>query len=378
MKNGTRVIKRSSARNYSYISAQKRLDETVVPYNQQVLNSLAVDNVPIYYYNALHIGLPCSCEQQDSVIAYEDEKDDGLTTSLTQTHSSRNLVIGKQGGSTFSDFDGVEIIDADSINSFFGESSMIETTDDYDLIDDGGDYAPVEEIVENYSGESSIYAGHNVNCGLCYRTGFVPSHSLQRGIRIVLTHHNVVEAVGYFVNNAEFPFRFERLNDDGLIEFALTVPKYYVKALFSIRNNHAILNDSIYYNGDVLTETILRNNAGKTLAVQINSKAFTHVTIEFLTNAEMIQSNWAAINKTLDYTLLETIGNLQVILPMTIGSVGAGDLIAAPSRNLYVKVVDIEHSTTATMRRLGWSASCRVLQPTETLRKLFFNRTFNL
>ena len=246
MRQGRPTIKRVNARNFVQESSQQRLDETVVPYNKQILNSLAVDFVPIMYYNSLHFGLPCSCEQQDTVsnldpdaVGYPDE-----ITRSSQTDTGRSFVIGKDGGSTFGDFDDVEVINEETLHTMFGDNgSSIDSEDEYDLdlVDETDAYAPVEEVVEMYNSDNAIFAGHNVNCGLCYRTGFIPSHGLNRGMRTVLTHHDIQEAVGYFLNQGEYPYRFERLVDDGYVTFRIKVPKYYVSASFSIRNNLAVL-----------------------------------------------------------------------------------------------------------------------------------------
>ena len=74
--------------------------------------------------------------------------------------------------------------------------------------------------------------------------------------------------------------------------------------------------------------------------------------------------------------MLETVSNLQAIIPPYVGACVAGDLIAAPTRNLYMKVVSVTYAQTSKMRRLEWQADCRVLQPQEALRKLFFERPF--
>jgi hypothetical protein len=383
MRQGVETIKRMHARNFVQTSSQKRLDEVVPAYNNQITNSLAVDCVEIQYYNALHSGLPCSCEQQDSVIDFDDNDEvEALVQYVQESSISRDIVVHKQAGSTFGDADHIEVFDAGNANSLFGDNGAnIDSDDDYDtnVAQGSDDYAPIEEEIEVYSGDNSLFAGHNVNCGLCYRTGFIPSHGLQHGIRIVLTHHHVTDTLGYFLNNAEYPFRFERLGEqDSFVEFVVAVPKYHSKAVFSIRNGCNVLNDNLYTEDySVLNQEYIRRNAGKTVTIRVCSNCFTHVSIEFHNHAEPIRANIPNVAKNLDYTMLETIGNLQVILPPNIGSVGAMDLIAIPSRNLYLKVVDITHVTTAKMRHLEWQATCRVLQPQESLRKLFFNHSFS-
>lgn len=59
IKRGTRTIARVHAKNYTHKEAQKRLDETVAPFNQQYQNALHIDSVEIDYYQVqLKVGVP--------------------------------------------------------------------------------------------------------------------------------------------------------------------------------------------------------------------------------------------------------------------------------------------------------------------------------
>jgi len=359
VKQGIKTIKRRHARNFVQDSSQKRLDEVVPAYNAQVLNALSVDYVTIFYYNILKIGTNCTCEKHDDNIA-------DITSNTSPNVSS-------QSDNNWKESQEYEIVDASSYGSMFGDNnSFNDTEDDFD----DEDFTP-EINVEKFASSDTIFAGNNINCGICYRSGFLPGYSLQRGTRIVLTTFDIVNAKGYHIDSSEQPYVINRLTDVGYIEYTISVPKYYKKAVFSIRNNHTVTRDVFFdINNNVVTQAYLSNNAGKKISIRVKADQFTHAVIEFHYDADDIRANIPNINKTLDYTLLETIGNLQVILPMTIGNVSAGDHIAIPTRNLYLKVVDIESSTTSTNRKLEWRATCRVLQPQESLRKLFFNKPF--
>ena len=379
MRQGMRTIKRVHARNFVQESSQKRLDESVVPFNHQVLNSLDVDYVPIYYYSSLHTGLPCSCEQQDTLTEFDSSAPDNTEIIRdSQTSTSHDIIIGLEGNNSYTDPNIVEVIDQSSYYSMFGDAGANDDSDDdYDLNIEGPDpYAPIEPEIEMYNSDSALFGGRNINCGLCYRTGFIPSHSLERGMRLVLTHHNIVDAVGYFVNKAQFPYRFERLDEQGYIQFNFMVPKYFANATFTIRNNLDILHDKLYYGAQIVDINLLRQLAGKSIVVNVKAKSFTHVSITFHQNIEMMRINIPNISRQLDYTMLETVSNLQAIIPPYVGACVAGDLIAAPTRNLYMKVVSVTYAQTSKMRRLEWQADCRVLQPQEALRKLFFERPF--
>lgn len=357
IKRGIKTIERSRARNNSQNAANIRLNETVVPFNHQVINALSVDYVPITYYNVLKTGKNCTCEKHDSNIAHN--------TSNTSPNTS------KQDGA-WNQPENYEVVDASSYHTMFGDQQS-----SVDYADEDDSFAPLEEEMETFSSHDSLFAGSNNNCGICYRSGFVPGYSLQRGTRNVLTTYDIVDADGYHIDSSESPYEINKLNNIGYVEYKVLVPKYYIHANYSIRHNQEILRESLYNeDGDVITNAYLNSNRGKLISVRVAAPRYTHVVIEFHYNMDPILGNIPNISKTLDYTLLETIGNLQVILPPVLTSVNAGDLIAIPTRNLFMKVVDIEDYSTSFMRKLEWRATCRILQPQEALRNLFKAKKF--
>lgn len=364
MAQGIRPIARTHGKDYNYREAQRRLDEHVAPFNSQVINALHVDSVEIKYYQGVHSGIPCSCEKGDNV-------------SVTNEDSGTiNYTIGKSSGKSIAENANFEVVDAASINSMFGDNGTnLETDDEYE--DASDEFTPIDNYdnsgnVEHYNGEDSLFAGRNVNCGLCGRTGYIPGYTMLRGMRTLFSHRDVVESVGYNIDSSSFPYKIDRLSNVGYVTFALLVPKYYVAATFSIRDNLIIKRDFILFNNVPLTDAMLRANLGATIMIQIKSDSFTHVVIEFEFDTKIIHANIPNISRTLDYTMLETIGNLNVVLPPNICTVTAGDIIAIPKRNLQLKVVDISYTQTAKMKHIEWTASCRVLQPQENLRKMNF------
>lgn len=357
MKFGIKTISRNHARNYNYESSQKRLDETVTAFNSQVLNALNVDYVPVHYYNIMKTGINCTCEKHSEVIT-------------TDRHSNPNT--GSNSDETWAEVHDYEVVDASSYNSMFGDNSNFDSSDD-----DGEEFEPQLDNIENYTSADSLFAGSNNNCGICYRTGFLPGFSLQRGTRLVLTTYDIAHSVGYSIDSGEQPYIINKLIPDGYVEYDIAVPKYYCKAKFSIRNNTEICHDTLFTNlNTVLSNSIIKAHCGKTLTIRCRASNFSHIVIEFFFDADEIRANIPNTSKTLDYTMLETVGNLQVILPMTIGNITAGDHLAIPSRNLYLKAVDIENYSTSTMRRLEWRVTCRVLQPQEALKRLSFGYFF--
>ncbi len=356
MKRGTPTIKRIHGRNYHFKQSQARLDETVLPFNSQVLNSLEVDFVPVQYYTIVRSGLSCTCDK------VEIPK---VTTGIP--------VVAKQGGASNStnSEEVFEVFTKDKFNSLFGDSPANKEVDDSEDpygFDENED-VPVTNI-------SQIFEGGNTNCGVCYRSGYFNSYDMHRGTRLTLGTLNYLDAEGYNIDYSEAPNSFNRLHDDGYVLYQIVMPKYVKEVRYSVRNNVSIITEGILYdnNMNVLSSSYLQTNQGKKVEIVVREPKFTHVVLEFFTNIDPMKVNFAGISKSLDYTTLETLGNISIVLPMTISTVNSGDVIAAPSRNIYLKVVDVEFAQTATMRKLEWRVQCRVLQPTEALKRIAYHR----
>jgi hypothetical protein len=247
----------------------------------------------------------------------------------------------------------------------FGEQ---QTADDEAAEDE---FAIDEESVNPHMVDHIL--GSSTDCGICYKQGFVPGYVPLGYEHRLLGVHNVSDIYGYFMNRTCSPTRFE-LEDyaRGYIDFEIDVPLYFHHVKISIRNNTSILPEPVMYDklGAVLTLDMLRLNAGATMTIRIKEAAFTHAVIDFDIGAEPLRTNLSQGNKTLDWTMFDTFGTLQAILPVTIPEVAVGDVLHVPSRRQTFKVTDITFLRTAKDYALDWSVNIRVLQPQESLKHL--------
>lgn len=204
------------------------------------------------------------------------------------------------------------------------------------------------------------------DCGICYRSGFVPGFEQYGKRRFVFTTHDVVDIQGYNIDRSAAPHDFNRLHRKAYVEFDLHVPKYFKSANYSVRNGHTVLNESLYVAPDVpCTLAYLKSVAGTVVRIRVTTETFTHVVLVFDLGTEEVVANIAQLSKQTDWTVFETIGNLNVVLPMTIREVTVGSLLWLPKKGIGLRVVDTPFMRVADGRNLDWSVNTRVAQPQE-------------
>lgn len=347
---GTGTIQRKNARNYSHKSADARLKEAVAPYQQQGLNALKVDSFEVYYYPVAQGTTICTCKQTEIIPEYSRLEE---PPTLVKQDQSRNPIM------------------IDYTRTLFGSANENGSNKNSDS---DGDFDELEidddQDTENPVMDSTFAT--KANCGICYRTGFVPGYNRYGRERVVLATQHITDAYGYHVDVTEAPHRCNKLDTrTGYIEYELNVPKYFRQAFYSVRNNTDILHDALHTTDDVqLTLADLKNAAGKTLLVRVHAPALTHVVVEFDLGTDPVLANMAQYSKSLDWTLFDTLGNISLNLPMTIPTVSSSDLVYVPQRNLTLKITDVTYLRTSKDANLDWSVSTRVLQPMEAAKHI--------
>lgn len=343
MSRGLPNIRRTHARNYIPVEADLRLKEVTQPYQNQGLNALGVDCYEVLLYLKQMSSRQCTCR----AIQVESELGSMPITDIQHT-----------------DIGGAHEITMDWKRPLFGEphEARFEETDGDNIDDYGFDDAEPEPMAAQLI-ESTP------DCGICFRSGFVPGFVQYGKHRTVFTTHDVVDVVGYTVDRSAGPHVFEKLHANACVGFDLHVPKYFKHVSISIRNNKTILDDVLFLD-QALTHADLLANRGKTLRVLVRADYFTHVVVVFDLGTEPVYANIAQITKATDWTLFNTIGNLNVVLPMTIPELPTGSIIAVPKHGVVLTVTDTPFLRTADGRNLDWSVNTRVVQPQETTMKI--------
>lgn len=358
IKRGLAAHKRNRARNFTHEQAQKRLDEAVDPFNTQVDNSLLVNAVEIEYYARQTLGNPCTCEKTRVVSAYSED-DNTLETPQVETRDKTNT--------------GVKLDFQDGLYGDYGEKETYSESHDVLEMIDEANVEPKREDYDEPEFEESLLQGGNVDCGICYRVGFDPAYQAYGRQRHVLSSVNISAIDAYYINPTQKPHTLERQDEAGYIEYEVAVPKYFESLTFSVRDNRDQIAGAMLYdtNNQAVTASTFANSAGKTLYVRVREKQFTHAVIEFKARgAQPLFANLSGESGTLDYSRLETIGSITVVLPPRVQNVNTGDVIVVRDRRLVLKVTDKERKITADKRRLEWVCTTRVLQPSESLKRI--------
>lgn len=362
IKNGNNTIQRRNARNFIQNEAQKRLDETVAPFDRQVLNALYVNSVDIDLYCQIFVGKPCTCNKTQ-VIPEMVQSGDSNVPTLDTDDVARGAKIRLKPRSLFGD------------NPVERQSNDVEFSVRDPMLDmlDIPEYDQREEEDETYT--DSMF-GDTLLCGVCYGAGSglrtLPGYTAYGKQRHLLHVHDIKDTDGYNVERGTQPHEFRKQRLDGFVEFKVMIPRVWNECLISIRHNFQHIHMGRIYdeNNVEWTSSRLRARSGQMINIRVVESVFTHVLIEFDLGLEKIKGNLSQENTTLDYQKLSTIGNITVILPPTINELYSGDVMVIRSRNLVLKVVDCTRKHTAKRRMWEWEVQTRVLQPTETLRNI--------
>lgn len=355
IKSGTGVIARRHAKNYISQQADARLKEVIAPYQAQGLNALGVDSFEVRYFYKARGTTTCTCKQ---------------TEVLQQTLSAGGLPVMLLNPNAVGETE----IAIDYARPLFGNQnengdSDEETGDDeFALI---GDDNP-DDGSENPTMDSLMSS--SPDCGICYRTGYVPGYNLYGAERLVLSTHSVTSTYGYNLERNQAPHSFNRIDTrEGYVRFLISVPKYFKSVEMSVRNNtENLVGETVYLvaTGSAVTLADLRYYGGAEVEIEVRAPRFTHAVITFDLGSDVIRSNLAQMTRTIDWTMFSTLGNLQIILPMTIQEVQAEDLVWVPQRRIALKITDVTYLRTAGERNLDWAVTTRVLQPQESLKNI--------
>lgn len=338
------------AKNYIGHEADKRLQEVINPIKQQGLNALNVDWDPVELFQNCPSNVTCTCREVQ------------VTKQHQEASVDKSPVIARN------DLE----IKIDWKRPSFGTANETPQVDDefdeseLNLRDD--DDTENEDAI----GTTSHTFTTTADCGICMRTGVVPGYTAYNRQRTVLCTHHVEQIEGFQMLSHLAPNAFERYDQNGFVEFELQVPKIYKNVRVGVWNNREYLGtDEVYFaDGNPIAQAGMKANAGKLVGIRVRAEKFTHVVFDFHLGLEMVHANIAQFSKSTDWTQVDTLGQLNVVLPMTINKVSNGDVIYVPGRKQAFKVTDVPYLQTARNDKLDWAVQVRVLQPSEVLHNL--------
>ena len=342
-----------NAKNYIGKEADARLQEVIQPIQQQGLNALNVDWVSAEYFQLLPSNMACTCRQ---VQVTRQEQEAKVATNPTMRSALE--------------------VEIDWKRPSFGTRNETPqhgddfTEDDLTIVDD--------DNTENTDaiGTSSHLFTATEDCGICFRSGVVPGYTSYNRQRVLLCTHHIEDLDGYHLEKHRQPNVMSPVMDDAFVEFQITVPKYFNSVRCGLWQNKELVVKpaSSYLQLGASKAPVslwgLKNYAGKTVTLRVVNEEFTHLVLDFDLGLPPVHVNFAQMSKSTDWTMLDTLGQINIILPMTIAQVSSADVVYVPSRKQTFKVTDVTYLQTARNAKLDWSAQTRIVQPNEALHNL--------
>lgn len=348
---GKRKSEYKKFKTYETDRVQKRLDSILPAVQSKVEQALSVDSTLVIVYKAAKMGLSCSCNAVDN--------------TLENVEAGVGKAFAKQGNDN-----GKAELDHSATTMFGGAQAAIsldDIGDDTALMMNGADLMSSGDDFDPHH-----YSGNNVSCGICFGQGLQPGYQPLGYQYMVLSHHHVVNCDGYHIDWSSQPCSFEQTRKDGFVEFETVVPKYFRTAKYGIRVNEDILPAYIplmmVVNGISVPMSLelLNRYRGQKIFIRVSGvELFSHVSIVFDLGVEPIRGNVSEEQNILNYDQELTVGNLTVVLPARIGSLGPEDLIIVPARNYVLKVIEAPKKRTATGTMWEWVLTTRSVQRKE-------------
>jgi hypothetical protein len=364
------------ARNYSHVEAQKRLNETIDPFHDQVTNALEVDSVSAIIFKKAITGRPCTCKK----IPISEELDQagnvpGETQDIVpQSSEVDGIELDLGPDDIFGEFgqDGINHGVNQSLKQKQAENKLFELADVL-RNDTGADEINATSSIDDF--ETGLFSGSSINCGICYRNTVTPPYEPLNHTMYTLTNYDIRQVSAVTVDYSTKPATMIAHNEESWAKYTVNVPKYYKNVKFSIRDNLALIKNAYLYldpqGKDRLSLAWLEENRGRTIDIYVVAEDFTHVMIFFETNANPLKVSISQENESLDYSRESTIGEITVIAPEKIGFMQNSDIIVIPERNLTLKVTEAPRKTTAQKTIIEWELSTRNVQTSEAIKNIY-------
>jgi hypothetical protein len=296
-----------SARNYAPKQADARAAELVKARQVHQQNSLLVNGVKIIYYQQAKTGFTCTCHAQPPPTQTE------LDTQNIQVESGAVNVTHQFKVTLNTPLFGQSVYNAGALDedptSVFDDSEGEATTPLFpDLFAKGTD------------------------CGMCYRTGWLPLWQPVGRNRQVLGTHNVVDFEGYTVDRTQRPNVFhENRILKSHVHFKLLVPAAYRGCFFGVFNNNRRLmtHRVLDVDGIPILDEQLRAAAGTHIDIYITGGSFTHVVFEFDLGVS-VSANFPQLSVSRDYNYFFNLQSVSIELPPTVCNAQVADIVIVP------------------------------------------------
>lgn len=219
------------------------MDSVIDSHRARVNNSLAVESIVAHIYKRARVGAPCSC---CVVLTDNSDSDRPINAETviapredTRQENSVGIVDNGMGG-----LFGSEDLGGSSIAEMEFDQPQYKTAHkgvrEIELASVENPLGTFAGQTDNSAEDDGLYqehalGGNTINCPICYRQGYVPAYQPIGYNYQIMTVGNELTYHGYRIAVEEQPHVFERVTDDGYVDFALTVPRFFKDCTWSIR-----------------------------------------------------------------------------------------------------------------------------------------------
>lgn len=370
-----------NAKNFTHERAQKRLDEALPIFKQQIENALQVDKVQAIIAKRIRASRYCTCCKRP----VDPDSPNNIDTTLLDIEGEEGEMVIQDVVQPIAGAPKKTVkIDLGS-DSIFGSDltqKNNENPDNNNRIELGDFIKERKEVVRETATETPlefddlVTMGNGVECGICFREGREPPFEFTNYRQSLMTSLDVREIYGFYLDDGTPRNMVNTDKAEGYVMFEVLVPKYFIDVSYSIRNNTEVLpSRAQLYLGN--TKTPLRKehldaHRGRSITVCVrNIATFTHAVLMFKLSEDSIQANISQENEMINYENEVTIGDITVVLPSRVGLFRSEDFIIIPERNLVLKVNDNPRKSTADRQVWEWMATTRAVQRSEATSNIF-------
>ncbi len=354
-------------------------------------NAFIVNGFPCLVYSRLRQGLRCTCGgghvefKPATNITFDengnatedtlnsllfDEKVEGNSNSLfsVDDYSSEPSTSTEDGGYSINLTPHIDSVPEDNeTNEYAPDSSFIdpELLGDDDTIDEGS------SIVNNIVGVT------NVNCGICYGSGFVGGYSVLLGNRLVFdTQYKQLATDGYYVDKQTTPNTFRKggENLDAHVDFIIPLPKFIegIDALRVWDNSRQVFNVEILAGATVGSLVAVNENnlsvfcTGAPVYVRVKGPiSFTHIEIQINLSKDVTYLEYPRFTKTGDPNVLDAVGDVNIVISPKVLHVDVNDMIVDLINQRIWRITSITDFKDRNVNIHGWEVNARLVQKYE-------------
>lgn len=362
---------------YAVDPAQSAIKALAPVIQEQYNNAFAVNSYPVLVFQRLASGRICSCSQTlnenptvPAVQLYDEAGNASEATIKTLTTGFQYEI--KRYASRDKQTVGNQVLEPADINPnerpFHNGTALDDEfagridTDDFHIID------------------SPLTMGANV-CGICFATGIVGGFALFGGNRIILDATAQPTLSKAFIDRKEHPFKLSFEEDDGSVEFLVTIPI----GIYSILNIRVFDNtkeisapiqiwdatNSIWV--AVNASNLLTYATGLPIRLQVlgtTSTPFTHLEIAYLSTGTPLYADYPRLNNTGDLTAVDAIDPVSLNISPLLNGLRAYDCVYDVIQNRLWRVTSVTDFFDRNRNPHGWDCQARYIQPYENMAQL--------